>query len=215
MSSGIEIIILLAVAVLLLVRLIGVLGKRDGFELEQQPLSRQRPANDVRVIDNQEDFDMETYGQDQDMKSALEKAKTIEPDFRVDEFLRGSKAAYEMILMAFLNGDMTSVAPFIDQNVLEGFNSAIEDRKADGQHIEAKFVGIKNVRLISADFNDKSKELVLGVEYTAELSQAIFNEAGKLVSGDKNKIETEVDHWQFERAMGSSDPNWTLVATDA
>lgn len=214
MSGGIEIIILLAVAVLLLVRLIGVLGTRDGFEPEKQVVASQRPANDTKVVDPKDDFDIETYGKDQSIKAALMKAKAIEPSFRVDEFLVGSKAAYEMILMAFLNGDLSDVKGFIEEHVYDGFQSAIDEREKAGHHIEANFVGIKNVELKSADFNEETKELVLGVEYAADLTQAVLDEANKLVSGDKNKVETEIDHWQFARVMGSDDPNWTLIATD-
>ncbi len=70
-----------------------------------------------------------------------------------------------------------------------------------------------HARLKSAEFDPKTQELVLGVEYTAELARVVRDQDGKVISGQKNKMETEVDEWQFERQMGSPDPNWTLVAT--
>ncbi len=214
MPVSFQIIILLAVALFLLVRLIGVLGRRDGFEPENQPMERPKPANDRQmIIDHQDDFDLESYGEDANIKKALVQAKQVEPGFRVDEFLHGAKSAYEMILMAFLDGDMTDVAPFVDKNVLEGFNQAIEARKEAGQSIEAQFVGIKNIELRDAKFSTRSKELVLSIDYTAELTRMVKDQEGKVLEGNKNKVETEFDHWQFARKMGSDDPNWLLVAT--
>ncbi len=213
MSTGFEIILLLAVAAVLLIRLIGTLGKRDGFEPEMRPAERPKTVADAKVVDAQEDFDLEHYGADERIKAALSQAKQIEPDFRVDEFLRGSKSAYEMILMSFLKGDMNEVSPFVDENVLAGFNHAIAEREAAGETIDAHFGGISNVELRDAEFDPVSKELTLSVDYVADLSRVVRNKDGEVISGDKNKMETEYDKWQYARVMGSPDPNWTLVAT--
>lgn len=213
MAPGIEIILLLAVAVVLLIRLIGVLGTRDGFEPKVQPVERPKPANDLRVVKNEPDHELEAYEDNATIRNALVAAKRIEPDFSIDDFLLGSKIAYERILMAYLNGDMSSVENFVDEQVLAGFNNAIAEREKAGEEIEAKFIGIKDVELVSAELDEKSKEMVLSVEYTAELSRVVRDADGKVISGDKNKVETELDHWQYARIMGSENQNWTLVAT--
>ncbi len=215
MTGGLEIIVLLAVAVVLIMRLISVLGRRDGFEPENRPVERPRPANDLKLVKSEpsEDLDAEHYGEDREMKAAIEQAKAIEPDFSVNDFLAGSKVAYEQILMAFMNDNMDPVSPFIDETVLAGFNHALAEREKAGEKIEAHFVGIKDLKLSTASFDKGSKELTLGVDYTAELTRIVRNKDGKIIQGGKNKVETEVDHWQYARVMGSPDPNWTLVAT--
>ncbi len=213
MSGALEIILLLAVAAVLLIRLIGTLGRRDGFEPEMRPAERPKAANDMKVVDTKDDFDLEHYGQDERIKAALLEAKKIEPDFRVDEFLKGSKSAYEMILMSFLRGDMDSVSPFVDEHVLAGFNHALAEREKAGETIDAKFGGISNVELRNAEFDPISRELTLTVDYTSELTRVVRDKDGNVISGDKNKVETEYDRWEYERVMGSPDPNWTLVAT--
>ena len=40
-------------------------------------------------------------------------------------------------------------------------------------------------------------------------------EEGEIVSGDPNQTTTVEDHWNFSRKLGSSDPIWTLIATQA
>ncbi len=213
MTIGFEIIILLAVAVILLVRLIGVLGRRDGFEPENRPVERPRPANDLRLVSNNDDLDVEQFDSDESIKTALQAARKAEPGFSVDEFLHGAKAAYEMILMGFLKGDMSDSAPFIDPHVLKGFEAAIKAREEAGERVEAEFIGIKNIALSAAEYDAKTKELVLTVDYEAELTQQVYDAKGKLISGSKNKAETELDSWQYSRIMGSNDLNWTLIAT--
>lgn len=211
---GFEIIILLVVAVVLLVRLIGTLGTRDGFEPPVQTAPRPQSGEHLRLVDDEEDFDIEQFaGGNEEIAGALREAKKIEPEFRVGEFFDGAKRAYEMILMGFLGGELDDVKPFVDKDVYSGFEKAIEERNKRGESIEATFAGIRDVALKSAEFDRKSKELVLGVEYVAELSRQVLDKTGKVLSGDGKKRETEVDYWEFSRVMGSDNPNWRLVAT--
>ena len=39
-------------------------------------------------------------------------------------------------------------------------------------------------------------------------------EDGNVIEGDAKKVKRQKDIWTFSKDMGSSDPNWRLVATD-
>ena len=45
--------------------------------------------------------------------------------------------------------------------------------------------------------------------------QVVRDKEGAITSGDPNQTSTVVDHWNFSRKLGSSDPIWTLIATQA
>ena len=83
--------------------------------------------------------------------------KQAEPSFSVTEFLYGSKSAYEMILMAFENGDLDSVKAFLNEDVYDAFASVVEARKAQGLSIEAEFIGVRDTGLIGATFDPKTQ----------------------------------------------------------
>ena len=210
-GQSFQIIVLLVLAVVIFLRLSKELGKRDGHEpaldKRERPLKVVSDNTQVHVPD--EIIEVDSNGATQ----AIDRAKQIEPQFRLDNFLQGSKSAYEMILMAFLNGEMSTVKSFVDAAVYEGFEDAIEARVAAGHNMEAKFLGIKDVSLKHADFDEVSKELTLGVEFISELTRAVTDAKGKVIEGSKTKAETEIDVWHFARVMGSDNPNWELVAT--
>jgi predicted lipid-binding transport protein (Tim44 family) len=41
----------------------------------------------------------------------------------------------------------------------------------------------------------------------------VRDRAGDIVEGSATEIKRQKDIWTFARTMGSSDPNWILVAT--
>lgn len=42
---------------------------------------------------------------------------------------------------------------------------------------------------------------------------AVKDADGNVVEGDPKSPRKQRDSWSFERVMGSTDPNWRLVAT--
>ncbi len=208
-DGSFQIIILLILAVVIFMRLMRELGKRDGHEPE---LKAKKP--DLKLVETvaEPEPEMEVLESDE-ISAVIARARQVESGFRVDKFLIGSKAAYEMILMSFLEGNIEKVKAFVDPAVYEGFQDAITAREKAGHNIEAKFIGIKDIELKTADFDEATGELTLGVEYIAELNRVIYDATGKIIEGEKNKVEIEIDHWQFARIMGTENPNWELVAT--
>ena len=53
------------------------------------------------------------------------------------------------------------------------------------------------------------------MEFVSELISATYDKAGQVIDGDPKEIRQVTDVWTFERDVGSRDPNWKLVATEA
>ncbi len=209
MGSNIwQIIILVVLAIIIFARLLNEFGKRDGFEAKPKIVDATSKEEDATVVEDDEIIE----GDDQ-FVSAIQQAKAIEPSFSVNSFLLGAKQAYEMILMAYLNGDMESVRPFVDKDVYEGFEQAVQKRQAAGHEVKAEFVGISNVELKEAEYFQESNELELGVQFVSRIKRIVVDADGKIIEGEKDKIETEYDNWYFSRVFGNDNPNWMLVAT--
>ena len=144
---------------------------------------------------------------------ALAKMKAAEPSFGVSDFLGGARGAYEMILMGFERGDLADIKPFLDDDVYASFAEVVELREKQGLTVEASFVGIREMSLADATFDDESGIGEVSVNFIGEMTSVVRDNAGEIVEGDAKKIKRQKDVWTFARKMGADDPNWQLVAT--
>ena len=218
-SAIIQLLVLAGIAVFLIIRLRSVLGTRDGFEKPPVPISerapgRQRARPEFDVIEGGPDRDIVDHVPDgSEAAKALAAMKMAEPGFHVGEFLDGAKGAYEMILMAFESGDLSEVEGFLGADVADAFQSVIDQRADQGLSVDADFVGVRDVSLVTASFDRETGEGEMTVRFVGELTSVVRNQDGEIVEGNPNEIKRQRDVWTFSRIMGSDDPNWHLVAT--
>lgn len=215
-SSLIQLLVLGGIALFLILRLRDVLGTREGFEkpVVQRQDDRRLGARDLEVIEGGLDSDILDHAEENSPTAlALAAMKAAEPQFNVTEFLGGARGAYEMILMGFEAGDMAGIKPFLADDVYETFASVVESREAQGLTIDAKFVGVRELKLDSALFDAATQEGEISVKFVGELTSVVRDKGGDIIEGNPNEIKRQKDVWTFARIMGSDNPNWQLVAT--
>lgn len=217
-SPIIQLLVLAGIAVFLILRLRSVLGTREGYEKprvsDSSKKSEPQARRDFEVIEGGPDHDIiDHVPEDSEAAKALAEMKRAEPSFSVGEFLSGARGAYEMILMAFENGKMESVKPYLSEDVYEAFVSVEREREAKGITVEATFVGLSEIALRSAEYDPETGEAELTVRFTGEITSVVRNAEGEVIEGSPTEISKQRDAWTFARVMGVNDPNWTLVAT--
>ncbi|CUH65002.1 mitochondrial import inner membrane, translocase subunit [Thalassovita gelatinovora] len=213
-SPILQLLVLAGIAIFLILRLKNVLGTREGFE--QKPAQTMPETSSRRrefeVIEGGPDLDItDNVAEGSAAADALAQMKRVEPSFNVTEFLGGARGAYEMILMGFERGDLADIKPFLSDEVYQSFAQVVEDRDAQGLQIEAEFVGIREMALHDAEFENNLAEI--SVKFVGELTSVVRDSAGEIIEGKPNEIKRQKDVWTFARKMGSDDPNWQLVAT--
>jgi predicted lipid-binding transport protein (Tim44 family) len=215
-SSLIQLLVLAGIAVFLILKLKSVLGTRDGFEKPALPADEDRPRarKGFEVIEGGPDLDITDHVPEGSAAAkALAAMKAAEPSFAVGEFLGGARGAYEMIFMAFENGEVEKIKSFLSPDVYESFTEAVAAREAQGLTVEVKFIGISELALQAAEFDNDTREGEVSVRFVAELNSVVRNKIGEIVEGSSSEIKRQRDIWTFARQMGASDPNWLLVAT--
>jgi predicted lipid-binding transport protein (Tim44 family) len=215
-NSVISLLVLGVVAVFLILKLRSVLGTRDGFEGTPRSGSddSRQQVRDLRVIKGGMDSDIAEYFKpDSDDAAALRKMRAIEPSFDLDSFLKGARSAYEMILIAFENGEVERIKRFLAPDVYESFSDVSKDRELRGLKVDAAFVGLKELVPQSAEFDDATKEGELTVRFVGELTRVVKDRSGQVIEGHATDVIRQRDVWTFARVFGSGDPNWQLVAT--
>ncbi len=229
-------LLFLVLAVVIFLRLRNVLGRRTGNERPPYdpysapdakpngskpaaqdkviPLPGSRgPAADAKVSADVEDR-LKKYGSKTSaLGKGLRSIVTVDPDFDPDQFLQGAKAAYEMIVMAFAEGNKRSLRQLLNKDVYDGFVGAISEREQRNEAVETSFVGIDKANIVEAELKRKTAQVT--VKFVSELITATRDKAGEVIDGDPKKVREVTDIWTFARDISSRDPNWKLVATEA
>ena len=155
-----QILILAAVAAFLFWRLSIVLGNRTGFEKATNTEVAEKSANSAPLgqkldSDLDADEDISDYLEiDSPSGEALVKMKKVEHDFSVRNFVTGAKQAYEMILMAYERGDLDTLEQYLSPDVYKDFEKVVMDRANKGYNVEANFIGIREIRIKTVDFDE-------------------------------------------------------------
>jgi predicted lipid-binding transport protein (Tim44 family) len=220
----------LVAAVLIFLQLRSVLGRRTGNEKPPRDLYTPRdatatepadagkvvtlPRRDVTVEDEDRFSAVDAVAKPgTPLNNSLRELNTADPSFNPKEFLNGARMAYEMIVMAYADGDRKSLKNLLSKEVFDGFDTAITDREAKGEKVKSTFVGIDKAEITHAEV--KGSEGQITIRIVSQLISATYDKADVLVEGDPENVAEVNDLWTFARDTRSRDPNWKLVATES
>lgn len=147
------------------------------------------------------------------MANNLDEIARAEPSFDAGTFLEGAKAAYEMIVTAFAQGDRKTLKDLLSKDVYDGFERAITERERRGEKVESTFVSIDKAEMAGAEVQGRTAQIV--VRFLSKLITATRDASGAVVDGSPDTVVDVTDVWTFSRTLGSRDPNWLLIATES
>ena len=117
-----------------------------------------------------------------DLNKGLRAIKDADPSFDPKTFVDGAKMAYEMIVMAYADGDRKTLKNLLSREVYDGFVAAIADREARSEKIQSSFVGIDKADIVSAEM--KGGEAHVTLRIVSELISATRDERRR---GDRRR----------------------------
>ena len=230
-------LLIIAAAVIVFFKLRGVLGQRTGHDKPMdfpspKPKSKRESIDDVEKDTNVIQMPTKTpKGKEVEpaelglppeeevlspanvkFADVLLKIRSVDPVFDPDTFVEGAKAAYEMIVTGFANGDKKTLKTLLSKDVLAGFTSAIDQRKSDGAEMSTQFVGIDEADVVNIEL--ENKRAFVTARFVTELVSVVRDQKGNVIEGDPTEVQKIIDTWTFERDLSSKDPNWLLVSTD-
>ncbi len=224
-------IIFLALAVFIFLRLRSVLGQRTGRERPPyDPYSRDagRPAPEkVITLPNRAPEAAAKPAEPAaapgerwkgvaesgtPIASGLDAIAGADPEFDGKHFVTGARAAYEMIVTAFAEGDRRTLKNLLSRDVYDGFEAAITEREKAGHKAETRFVSIDSADITHAELKNRSAQVT--VKFVSQLVSVTRDKSGNVVEGNPDRVTDVTDVWTFARDLSSRDPNWKLVATE-
>ena len=214
-----QIFILAAVAIFLFWRLRAVLGSRDGFEKTIKDIKESSDVvSNPKVIDETKndspDDDIFDYVEENSKNAQVfKKMNEFDSEFSVNKFVSGAKMAYEIILMAFERGDTEKLRTLLEKKVLTSFKSVIDKRKKDGFIVDAKFIGMRDIRIINASFSQKTKIADVTLSFKSEITTVVRDSKGTIIEGHPDDIKKQKDTWVFTKNLSDNSPIWFLKST--
>jgi len=223
-------IFFLVAAVVIFFQLRNVLGRRTGNErppFDPYTAGRAREKEAAAKQDNVVSLPRKKPGAEGDetyaaidafapagteLNKGLRAIKDADPSFEPKTFVDGAKMAYEMIVMAYADGDRKTLKNLLSREVYDGFVAAISERESRAEKIQSSFVGIDKADIVSAEM--KGGEAHVTLRIVSELISATRDKAGEVIDGDPETVAEVKDVWTFARDTRSRDPNWKLVATE-
>ena len=226
-------IIFLALAVFIFLRLRSVLGQRTGRE--RPPYDAFSARDQVRGSTGDKVVTLPTRAVEQAAKpvesvepvdrwkgiaaSGSATAAGLDAIFAVDKsfdprhFLTGARAAYEMIVVAFAQGDRRTLREWLSKDVYDSFDAVIREREIRGETTETRFVSIDTTEIAGAEMRARTAHVT--VRFVSQLVSVTRDKSGNVTDGNPDKVTDVTDVWTFARDVTSRDPNWKLVATEA
>ena len=89
----------------------------------------------------------------------------------------------------------------------------LTNREEQGLTVDASFIGVRELSLADAEFDQGNDLAEITVRFVGELTSVVRNAEGEIIEGSASEIKRQRDIWTFARHMGAGDPNWQLVAT--
>ena len=224
-------LVFLLLAVLVIARLVSVLGRKTGSE---RPLATARRSDGDNVIPlpraggdprgavvtavdpnirQPEDRIKGAAPAGSPLEAGLLEVARQDSNFDPKAFLKGAATAYEMIVVAFAEGDRKQLKSLTAKDVFDGFARVIGDRETRGETNEMNFIGIHKSDIIEAETKDSIARLT--VKFLSQMITVVRDKSGQIIDGDPAQVRDVNDIWTFARDVASRDPNWKLVGTQS
>jgi predicted lipid-binding transport protein (Tim44 family) len=215
MTDGgfIDIVLFAMVAVFLVLRLRSVLGRRTGTERRRDLFERPAGGENVVTLPERSKPAEVTAGgaAPGSVAAGLAAIRGADPSFDPDNFLRGARGAFEMIVSAFAAGDTAALRPLLSDEVYERFAEAIRARQEAKETLETNLLSIKSADITEAELS--GRDALVTVRFASDQINVTRAADGSIVDGEPERVVEKTDFWTFARNTRASDPNWQLVAT--
>jgi predicted lipid-binding transport protein (Tim44 family) len=180
----------------------GVMRNFDVTQQEKQDNVVNLSPSEVVEAENFQDLTRDTEileKLDKPVRETLETLTAKDKFFTVSSFLEGAKYAFEMIVDAHAKGDLKTLKDLLSPELFKHFEEDIKGREARKEKLAITLVAVKEPKITKAEIQGKIARIT--AHFTSEQMRA---------SSVINKVQ---DIWTFERTVGASNPNWTLVET--
>ncbi len=215
-SFPIDLVLFGMIAAFLVLRLRSILGKRSGFERQQQPqrgpvavpgMGRTAaPTIDAKAEPVAPARPLPDAGSP--LGATLQQMRQVDRNFDANRFIQGADAAFRMIVTAYAAGDRVALRPLLGDDTYRSFESAIAARENAGETMKSDIRSIEHASIEAATLAGTIGTIT--VKFVSDQVSETLDKDGKPVHGTDAVTEI-TDLWTFERDLAQSNPAWRLT----
>ncbi|MBL0848728.1 MAG: Tim44/TimA family putative adaptor protein [Candidatus Liberibacter ctenarytainae] len=212
----------LLLTVFVFLRLHSVLGKRTGCEkpfagfkkYALSPLKHDKWKVVSEKDKKQENFDFidVNFPVGTPLNKSLRDIVTVYPGFNLKDLLSELRDAYEVIVSAFLNGNIKDIEKLINGKVYEDFTKYLSTQHHGDKFIKSSLVGIDDVKVVNAIIEDNN--IYITTRIVGQFISSSYDKENVLILSDPEVFGKVVDIWTFVREISSNNPSWKLISTE-
>ncbi len=216
-SFPIDLVLFGMIAAFLVLRLRGILGKRDGFERQEQSTPRGPVAvpGMGRPVPPTIDAKAEPAAPLRPLPEAstpagmaLQQMRQVDRNFDPARFIAGADAAFRMIVTGYAQGDRVALRPLLGDETYRSFEAAIAARETAGETMKSEIRSIEQASIEAASVTGTIGTIT--VKFVSDQVSETLDKDGRPVHGTDAVTEI-TDIWTFERNLAQSDPAWRMT----
>lgn len=213
-----DILILGFIAGFVLFRLFSILGRKDddgnvSINIKNNSI---KEMIDISSVTKTEEIAVDLAKTEKDLAPGfeliIEQIRKIDPNFSLQKFLNGAKAAFEMVLTAFASNNRNTLKDLLDNDVYKQFINEIDNRIKNNIVLDLTLVALPLIKIEDIQF--KNNKVSIDVLYGSQQINLLKNSIGEIVEGDPSQIDHIEDIWTFAKELNGKE-TWKLVKVNA
>lgn len=216
-----DIIIFAVIAIYIIIKLYNIIGAEDAdsennINVKSQSVINLDKEKDYVVVEDNVVNEKEIAalaGLQKALITKIDKVKTLDDSFLLNQFLDNSEKAFEMIISAFAKNDEKTLNLLTDEEAKDKFLSSLEQQNEQGNAVNIDIVSFLEKSI--SDISFKGNVCRITVLFVTEQIFYISDKDNKVIKGDMSKIEKIEDCWTFKKSLKSSNPIWHVVKTQS
>ena len=211
-----DILFFLFITLFFIFKLKNTIGLKDDNDIRQKTIDeflKEKLSKNGTQTANEKVINIEQIKKKNSIKLTIDVADNVKKEltkinFNEDNFLKGSQNAVEMVNDAFSNKDIDTLKSLLSEHVFENFKKQIDTLINQNRILKSSLISFLSSKINNIYIENKA--ILIDVIFEMEQINFVEDKDGKVIMGNKKKIEKVKEKWVFEKKISSKDNFWII-----
>ena len=211
-----DILFFLFITLFFIFKLKNTIGLKDDNDIRQKTIDeflKEKLSKNGTQTANEKVINIEQIKKKNNIKLTIDVADNVKKEltkinFNEDNFLKGSQNAVEMVNDAFSNKDIDTLKSLLSEHVFENFKKQIDTLINQNRILKSSLISFLSSKINNIYIENKT--ILIDVLFEMEQINFVEDKDGKVIMGNKKKIEKVKEKWVFEKKISSKDNFWII-----
>ena len=211
-----DILFFLFITLFFIFKLKNTIGLKDDNDIRQKKIDeflKEKLSKNGTQTANEKVINIEQIKKKNSIKLTIDVADNVKKEltkinFNEDNFLKGSQNSVEMVNDAFSNKDIDTLKSLLSEHVFENFKKQIDTLINQNRILKSSLISFLSSKINNIYIENKT--ILIDVLFEMEQINFVEDKDGKVIMGNKKKIEKVKEKWVFEKKISSKDNFWII-----